>query len=221
MGVYSAVMPECMPIPPNARRRLAIAVAVGVLLLGAIAVFRLSNASRTQTTALADPRPTQEQSVDSPSAAPRPDVGSPGITPPTEEETGKGYAALAVPTPKPDLSHCSGLFSQKITRKTPETRKEFAQEANKKTPGAIAVYTGGDSNEYLLFVTTPEHEMALRELIAGVDWNEDNLCIEGFDSLQFIVRDQNMNQTLVSEVKTNVHATMHRASQTAFATPMR
>jgi hypothetical protein len=86
----------------------------------------------------------------------------------------------------------------------------------------VMVMVSGEDNRYLLFVAAPDHEgdlLALAEhtrqspnLLAG-------LCVQQFAEIQFLVRDELLNQRLVDRIKTDPQATRVYAMQMGGAHP--
>lgn len=107
-----------------------------------------------------------------------------------------------------------------------KTREEFSQKiasAQYVAEYDITVLPAGDDSQYLLFVTDPGNTSSLMQLamfMKNSDSIRANLCIQGFAEAQFIVRDENMQQTLLMKLPTNVNQAVHYLGQHDMATPM-
>jgi hypothetical protein len=74
-----------------------------------------------------------------------------------------------------------------------------------------------------LFVSTPENEAVLMHwaTLARSDMSmRANWCTKGFAEVQFIIRDANMNQKLVSKFQTNAWEAFRYMQQRGGATPV-
>jgi hypothetical protein len=115
------------------------------------------------------------------------------------------------------------LFSLALHR-TPETRSQFALDLSKKLDNYdIYVSASGESNKYLLFAAVPENESALRQLAGDLIPNpsvQANWCSEGFAQVQFVIRDADSGQKLISKYKTNGLQTVNYVRQRGGATPV-
>jgi hypothetical protein len=88
----------------------------------------------------------------------------------------------------------------------------------------VNVIAAGDDKEYLLYVATPENEDALQGMAKEISSNPSaraNFCLHGFAEVQFIIRDENMNQTLAGKFQTNFDQTLDYVRERQDATPIR
>jgi TPR repeat protein len=107
---------------------------------------------------------------------------------------------------------------------TSATRNQIALDfANRTQSLNIFVSAAGEDNEYLLFAAPLENEQQLRELAAAIEGSDKsaraNFCLQQFAEVQFVVRDANMNQRLISKFSTDPLELQRYVMQTAGATP--
>jgi hypothetical protein len=127
---------------------------------------------------------------------------------------------------KPMSTNCfeNDLLARK-GGETSVTRGQFADDSAERLSKISNIYASaqGDSNEYLLFSTSPENIDDLRQLYADMTAKPSiraNLCMKGFFEVQFIVRDAHMNQKLVAKFQTNISEALHYLQQQYGATPI-
>jgi len=147
-------------------------------------------------------------------------------TPSTEQTP---VPPIQVTNPGPKTRGCyPGGFKTTFNHKTGATRREFASDmaANgiqTMGPGMLGVTTGGDDDEILLFSAPPENAETLRNLAVEVRSRLSdrlNFCAQGFAEIQFIIRDNDMNQRLVTKWEPDFDEAMRVANQGYGTKPM-
>lgn len=130
---------------------------------------------------------------------------------------------------KTESDGCYGTMIPTMNKSSSETRRQYAMNAGEVAdkilgPDLINVSAKGKDNEYLLFVSTPEQRLALSQ-VAEAELSDPSdrakFCVEGFAEVQFIIRDHDMNQTLVANYKTNPGETLQYVMQRGGATPIK
>ncbi len=202
----------------------ATVVLLAATLLGGFALHRhLLAAAATNVTPDALQTTPTEQSSAAPAEAQTPDPPSAQATAtPSASDTADSPSA---PDPSPASLNCyNNPMVLLAAKNTAQSRKLFAQgTVDSLDDQGIYVSVGGDDNQYLLFTATPDGENNL------IQWAHDsmaspsvraNICLEGFAEVQYIVRDEDMDQTLIASFQTNVAETFRYAQQRVGATPM-
>jgi len=203
-------------------------VLVFLLVLAALALRRPSAAVEA-----GNPAPDSKQAVSAEQAqqtTPAPPVTQSPNLPTSQDGESQNSPATAAsapaqtnPTGEPANCYDNTILSSYF-KETSETRKQFAQESTDKMAAhSIYVSAGGEGDRYLLYVVTPENEVALRQwasLVRSDPSVRANLCTKGFAEVQFIVRDANMNQKLVSKFQTNAWEAFRYMQQRGGAIPI-
>lgn len=87
----------------------------------------------------------------------------------------------------------------------------------------LNIISAGDDSQYLLFVGSSGSESDLTQLAILIS-HDDNMkagiCEQGFAGVQFIIRDENFHQALISKFPTSAKEEIHYTLQHTGAHPM-
>lgn len=128
---------------------------------------------------------------------------------------------LAEPFPVPRIQTASEIRQEKIDaagcnsnwvfdngyKQSAQHRRDFASttgEAFEQAFPGVATLAAGRENEYLLFVADPANEDSVRgalELYRQQKPLRVRACLEGFNEIQFITRDDTYQQKLIGNIK--------------------
>jgi len=119
---------------------------------------------------------------------------------------------------------CHSNMAVLVFKNTADTRDQYATKLAESL-GQTGIYAkaAGVDNSYLLFTGTPQSAESLKELYTETTGSADTrfrFCTEGFAEVQFIVRSEDLSQTLIGSYKTSFEEAYNHSMQLAGGTPV-